>query len=642
MVRRSTDAASGSAAYEQLPALLQRVLGEQVCVSLSPAQCPNLATGLASFVAESIAQLAEHWEGQDLAHWALADLDARRAALAALCEEHDPSDLDLLDRYAAQTGQRQAPIVLLVCSPERFAAAPLNDVLQAVLSWSRVAEHVELRVAFLYTAALPVLPRARMPSDLHTPTLWLSTTCTPRVLQLMDIASCVFPDKTAFWERVVCPFFLRPTSGLWLGRSVFELVRRRFWHVEPSWESVAQVVRLAYLHHFSTQPLSAWVKRIPTLDHLERHWTDEMTAAMRLAMVAPCMAQGGTLPPNLKDTLRSPQNMLDALPRLHTELATAAALRIVMLAIVQSLLEHTHMSDMQGTRLSYSACIATALELPVPYTDFSMGREPAYVLTPTTPSSAQLRALLEHLAGTVPASETEALTHTLDAQLASYTPALDADAAQVVEDARHELRRLTSKKATRTLAQYIAQTWAQMQDAAPTGLGAAIWTYDFAEPLSCALEGAARAGILLALDAPSETLATMRAAANVASGQRLADGDGDWPEKLMGISDVDELRATLAETRGAEIPDVCRLYSLYKDSGKFINLADWLDAFVQSLEGDARQQHTELHLDARAVQVRFALAINELAYMGLLGPTGRKVEHLCRTVWDLPVDGAPE
>ena len=68
MVRRSTDAASGSAAYEQLPALLQRVLGEQVCVSLSPAQCPNLATGLASFVAESIAQLAERWEGEDLAH----------------------------------------------------------------------------------------------------------------------------------------------------------------------------------------------------------------------------------------------------------------------------------------------------------------------------------------------------------------------------------------------------------------------------------------------------------------------------------------------------------------------------------------------------------------------------------------------
>ena len=110
----------------------------------------------------------------------------------------------------------------------------------------------------------------------------------------------------------------------------------------------------------------------------------------------------------------------------------------------------------------------------------------------------------------------------------------------------------------------------------------------------------------------------------------------------MGVSDVDELRATLAETHDAQVPDVCRLYALYKDSGKFINLADWYDAFVHALEADARARHTVLEADAAHTQVRFALAINELAYLGLLGPTGRKVEHLCRTVWDLPIDGVPE
>ena len=119
----------------------------------------------------------------------------------------------------------------------------------------------------------------------------------------------------------------------------------------------------------------------------------------------------------------------------------------------------------------------------------------------------------------------------------------------------------------------------------------------------------------------------------LASGETLPpydDGTGDAPDP-QAAADAD-----------AQVPDVCRLYALYKDSGKFINLADWYDAFVHALEADARARHRVLEADTAHTQVRFALAINELAYLGLLGPTGRKVEHLCRTVWDLPIDGVPE
>lgn len=621
-----TIAASGGAAYERLPHLVQRHAGDAVCVPLRAVQSANLASGLAAFVAEVIAQLAE---------------TADAAALEALCAQYDASDVSLLDAAFEAFG-RTPRIVLALYSIEQFPSAPLNDFLQAVFRWG---EGKPLGLVLVYTAPLAVLPRGRMPADLHQSTSWLSALLTARVLHAMDVAPLAFPDKSAFWVRVVCPFFVRPNTALWLGRSIFELVRRRYWHVEPSWESVAQTVRLCYLHHFMTQPLSAFVHTLPTLATLQRHWTPEMADALRLALVAPYVAKNSAPPSSVLQLTHDTPTLLDALPSLRAEVHTAAGPRIVMLAAVQSLLEHTGMADMHGTRLSYSACIATSLELPVPYTDWNPARGAAYAHTRTTPSAGQLRAFLEHLAGTVPGAEVGALLARLQRELTAQAAHLDAPLAATIAAscaALHKLAQGRTETLSAAFCAWLTESWTAMLDAPLNGLGAAIWTYDFADPISAALEGAARAGVLLALDAPSETLASMVAASTAASGQRLADPAGAWPERAMGVSDLDELRATLAETDKAQVPDVCRLYALYKDSGKFINLADWYDAFVYSLEADAREHATPWEADPAQTQVRFALAINELAYLGLLGPTGRKVEHLCRTVWDLPIDGVPE
>lgn len=171
-----------------------------------------------------------------------------------------------------------------------------------------------------------------------------------------------------------------------------------------------------------------------------------------------------------------------------------------------------------------------------------------------------------------------------------------------------------------------------------SNLGASVWTYDFADPISTALEGAGRAGVLLALDAPTDMLASMYAAESTAAGQREQD-ETRWPEYDAGASEVDALRTQRAQLQQASVPDVCRLYALYKDTGKFINLADWYEAFVQALEVESRKHAEDCVADA---QTRFSLAVNELAHMGLLGATSRKVDHVCRLVWDLPVNGRDE
>ena len=618
-------AASGGAAYERIPHLVQQHAGDAVCVTMRAVQCANLASALAAFVTEVSAQLAA-------AH--------PDAALAELAAEFDANDLALLDaQYAALS--RTPRIQLVVYSVEQFAAAPLNDFLEALVRWTHAPA---LQLVVVYTAPIAVLPRTRMPADVHQPTSWLAPLLSARVLQGLDVAPLAFPDKRAFWKQVVCPFFVRPAAPLVLGRSVLELVRRRFWHVEPSWESVAQTVRLCYLHHATTQPLAAFVDALPTDAEFAAHWTPEMHDALRLALVAPYAAQGVPPPVDVRACVQDTHGVLHTLPQVRADVAAAAAPHIVMLAAVDALLEHTHMADMHGTRLSYTACLAVSLQLPVPYTDWNAARAPAYGHTATTPTARQLYALLAHLAGTVPVHEMPALLARLQTSLGTYTD-LDAPAAASVEAARAALHRLAQRPADELRGAFLAwldERWTAVCDAPVSGVGAAIWTFDFAEPIAAALEGAARAGVLLALDAPSEALASMVASAATPAGQRLASAAADWPERAMGVSDVDELRATLAETHDAQVPDVCRLYALYKDSGKFINLADWYDAFVHALEADARARHRVLEADTAHTQVRFALAINELAYLGLLGPTGRKVEHLCRTVWDLPIDGVPE
>lgn len=131
------------------------------------------------------------------------------------------------------------------------------------------------------------------------------------------------------------------------------------------------------------------------------------------------------------------------------------------------------------------------------------------------------------------------------------------------------------------------------------------------------------------------------------------------------------------------LPDTCRAYALYRDSGRLINLADWYDAFAQGLEGERggrptpgsttapstpkkRKRHargaepdTEIEADDAAaalasasasgrdkseapsedqqaiIQARFARALNELALLGFFRRTRRKVDHVLKSVFDL-------
>ncbi|KAG2121256.1 origin recognition complex subunit 3 N-terminus-domain-containing protein [Suillus clintonianus] len=120
-----------------------------------------------------------------------------------------------------------------------------------------------------------------------------------------------------------------------------------------------------------------------------------------------------------------------------------------------------------------------------------------------------------------------------------------------------------------------------------------------------------------------------------------------------------------------ELPDISILFKGYLESAKMINVYDWFESFVVVLEArkrrlgknrvpdgangnsrtpsrkkgkqkevddevvneDAEEDEEEWHME---LQARFIRALQELDYLGFIKHTGRKADHVMRTVFDSP------
>lgn len=97
------------------------------------------------------------------------------------------------------------------------------------------------------------------------------------------------------------------------------------------------------------------------------------------------------------------------------------------------------------------------------------------------------------------------------------------------------------------------------------------------------------------------------------------------------------------------------------DSGRVINAYDWYEAFAVAMHGESRPAHVDEDGDEgmegvrrkgkkrgkeeerddggekrkKEVQARFLMCVHELEWMGFLKTTGRKKDHLLRTVFDI-------
>jgi origin recognition complex subunit 3 len=118
-----------------------------------------------------------------------------------------------------------------------------------------------------------------------------------------------------------------------------------------------------------------------------------------------------------------------------------------------------------------------------------------------------------------------------------------------------------------------------------------------------------------------------------------------------------------------ELPDTSILFKRYLDSGKMINVYDWFESFAVVLEsqkrhrkrsklngnnsktisrkGKGKQRQVDDVMDEdegeneedekwkMEVQARFMRSLHELDYLGFIKHTGRKADHVLRTVFDI-------
>ncbi|KAI9511375.1 hypothetical protein F5148DRAFT_1280920 [Russula earlei] len=95
-----------------------------------------------------------------------------------------------------------------------------------------------------------------------------------------------------------------------------------------------------------------------------------------------------------------------------------------------------------------------------------------------------------------------------------------------------------------------------------------------------------------------------------------------------------------------KLPDVSILFRRYLEAGRMINVYDWYESFSQVIESQrshlappdeaGRDNNLEEEEWKMHVQARFMRALHTLDIIGLVKHTGRKADHVMRTVYDMP------
>lgn len=98
---------------------------------------------------------------------------------------------------------------------------------------------------------------------------------------------------------------------------------------------------------------------------------------------------------------------------------------------------------------------------------------------------------------------------------------------------------------------------------------------------------------------------------------------------LCCSKDSDEIHGSL--------PDISILYKLHLESGRLINLYDWLQAFVSfidpTLADDKKKKTQKKKKQEEQLQARFIRGISELQFLGFIKGTRAKTDHVSRLTW---------
>ncbi|KAF7789989.1 hypothetical protein EIP86_000937 [Pleurotus ostreatoroseus] len=137
--------------------------------------------------------------------------------------------------------------------------------------------------------------------------------------------------------------------------------------------------------------------------------------------------------------------------------------------------------------------------------------------------------------------------------------------------------------------------------------------------------------------------------------KKLFPDTGEESETDVDTQEDSESRVTPAQELW-NLPDTSILFRRYMDAGKMINVYDWYESFTVELDRQRREDAIRAAAEAEAeasrangrgreeeaekweleTHARFIRALHELDFMGFIKHTGRKADHVVRTVYDIP------
>ncbi|TBU43716.1 origin recognition complex subunit 3 N-terminus-domain-containing protein [Dichomitus squalens] len=425
-------------------------------------------------------------------------------------------------------------------------------------------------------------------------------------------------------------------------------------------DALVTMLQLAHLKHFSSNPLSTLVHDEllgTTLHRAGRTLTSSAGLALLVdALHARLLAASESRPQSQRNRDARPQTADELLAavsgartvfltqarRLRVAFAVARIAECVALGEAPQGVPSGKSAEGRGMRLDSMEMLSSLLR----------GRGSSQVryvcMANRKLSATKLRALLEALhsfwydmeSATVRRDEEDAriwIVETLN-QLPAESEDPREDDLPVPQDA--QTKRLAGSVGD-WLQEYIEQRLVRLEDRALWD----IW-YTGATPFPSELiNPAPRPTVVHALLHPHDF---------IRSYEELTRASGDG-EHVFGAPEEQNEPALW------ELPDTSIAFRRYVEAGRMVNVFDWFESFAVVLESQykhlkrGKDMQEDENMDAGVdedadvdmdeeeeeqwkvkVQARFMRALHELDYMGFVRHTGRKPDHVIRTIYDVP------
>ncbi|TFK37088.1 origin recognition complex subunit 3 N-terminus-domain-containing protein [Crucibulum laeve] len=589
-------------------------------VHLHPSDCANVSNGMKAIITgfierDSGLDQVKHRPATSLANF---DINLLVAWYKALKE-------------TATYSSAPPKLVLILHDFEQFDPATMQDIFYilryvpspffpySLISLSCSGKALQLPLVFILLLSTPPIPS------------YLQTTYPHSTLSLLRITHCVVPSGPKVLEEVLLKTFfdIEFEPCVFIGPAILEYLMDYFTRYNSSIDGLITTLQISYLKHFTSEPMSLLVLETPSVNYFSEADAFSLLDALLTRLLAPSEQS-----PSSTDASDWQEQSIPSLVKLMDETraqfyvhSLKFRLGFRILLIIQGFMTK---QGYKGLNWDEGSTGSGLCDVMVDALRGNLTRDVKYLGTMVKKFKVQqLHSLLNelhpyfrdmptHVRVQVEAAWTKIIF------LRNTLPKNDDDASTAGKEAVSEFGEW--------LIEYLNDLILPLDES----LLWDVWYTGNSTFPSEVINPSVRASLLSGLLRPLEF-----------GDSSLAENDAQQDTETLW-----------------QLPDTNILFRRYLDSGKMINIYDWLESFQAVLDtqkeelknvGDVPAKGSRSKIGANGkgkkkqvsadeddeekwkveVQARFMRALHELDYLGFIKHTGRKPDHVMRTVFNV-------